>query len=61
MKLSQSRAMVATIRYDIRAGNGVHARRVANELFEGDWTHSSDLALMRAIQAIEVKLDEMGM
>lgn len=61
MKLNQSRAMVATIKHDLKAGNAEHARRIASELLEGDWSRRSDRAILKALNDIETKLDEMGM
>lgn len=61
MKLRDARALIATIRFDLKAGNLERARRWANEGIEGRWSDATPAQLEQACQAIEGKLDEMGM
>lgn len=61
MKLRDARALIATIRFDLKAGNLERARRWANEGIEGRWDQATPKELEQACCAIEAKLDEMGM
>lgn len=61
MKLGDARALIATIRFDVKAGNLERARRWANEAIEGRWDEASPKQLEDACVAIETKLEEMGL
>ena len=61
MKLRDARALIATIRFDLKAGNLERARRWAGEGIEGRWDRATPAELEQACQQIETKLDEMGM
>jgi hypothetical protein len=61
MKLGDARALIATIRFDVKAGNIERARRWANEAIEGRWDEASPAQLEHACKAIEAKLEEMGL
>lgn len=61
MKLQDGRALIATIRFDVKAGNLERARRWAAEAIEGQWDEASPAQLEHACQAIESKLEEMGL
>jgi len=65
MKLGDGRALIATIRFDVRAGNLELARRWANEAFDPvdgvPWSEVTPKQLETACLAIEVKLEEMGL
>lgn len=61
MKLGDARALVATIRFDVRAGNIERARRWAKEAIDGRWDDAGPAQLEQACVAIEVKLEEMGL
>lgn len=61
MKLRDARALIATIRFDLKAGNLERARRWAAEGIEGRWDRATPAQLEQACDAISGKLDEMGM
>lgn len=61
MKLGDGRALIATIRFDLRAGNIERARRWANEAIDGRWDDATPWHLEQACLAIEAKLEEMGL
>jgi hypothetical protein len=61
MKLQDARALIATIRFDVRAGNLERARRWANEAIEGRWDEATPAQLEQACKAIEAKLEEAGL
>lgn len=65
MKLGDGRALIATIRFDLRAGNLERARRWANEAFEPvdgvPWSEANPAQLEAACLAVEAKLEEMGL
>lgn len=65
MKLGDGRALIATIRFDVKAGNLERARRWAAEAFEPvdgvPWSEASPKQLENACLAIEVKLEDMGL
>ena len=61
MKLNDSRAVIATIRFDLRAGNIERARRWANEAIDGRWDEATPKELESACKAIEAKLEEAGL
>lgn len=61
MKLRDARALIATIRFDLKAGNIERARRWAGEAIEGRWDQATPKQLEDACQQIEGKLDEMGL
>lgn len=59
--LRDSRALIATIRHDCKAGNIERARKWAGEFMVGDWTQATPAQLEQACTAIESKLDEAGL
>lgn len=62
MKFEQTRAMIATIKHDLRAGNHEKARRHLGELvnWPGDPQQATTAQVLEAIAGIEVKLAETG-
>jgi hypothetical protein len=51
---------IAVIEHDLKTGNLEHARKVMNQIFDGEWGAATPMEIATACVLVEEKMKEAG-